>query len=220
MYRGITDATDSPRMKPTKKRTKKGGWQKKLKKWWTKHRPHHIDIHIKLTITRVIVVFFLMVFVLPKSAFALAEPHYIEEVGFTPPKIEQIEPMAMLQELQTVAPVALLPMPPSVEGPANATNLYDWGNCTWYVASKRAIPNDWGNANTWLPRAQVAGYQTGLEPRVGAVAWFPPGGSLGHVAYVLAVNGDGTVLISEMNVQGLGVQSERIINAGQAEYIY
>lgn len=109
---------------------------------------------------------------------------------------------------------------PTVDGSGNPNNTYDWGNCTWYVASNRAIPEDWGNASTWLYQAQAEGYRTGTTPQVGAVVWFPPGASWGHVALVKAINADGTIIISEMNVVGLGMVSERVINANEVEYIY
>lgn len=137
-------------------------------------------------------------------SIALTQPEILKPLAFKLP--EEIKPLEMIG--------------PSVQGAGNSNNTYDWGNCTWYVASNKAIPEDWGNAATWLPRATAEGYKTGLEPKVGAVVWFPPGYSLGHVAIVKSVNTDGTVIISEMNAVGLGVASERLINATEAEYIY
>ena len=99
-------------------------------------------------------------------------------------------------------------------------NLYEWGNCTKYVADKLSIPNSWGNAATWLPTAEYEGYVTGSKPKVGSVAWFEPGWSLGHVAYVEEVYPDGSFLISEMNVEGLNVISSRVITREGVRFIY
>lgn len=97
-----------------------------------------------------------------------------------------------------------------------AGNTYDRGNCTWYAKSKRPdLPNSLGNADTWVSRAKALGYQTGIEPIVGAI------GQQGrHVVVVESVNDDGTVTISEMNYQGLGVISRRTLPASDFRYIY
>lgn len=99
-------------------------------------------------------------------------------------------------------------------------NNYAPGNCTWYVKSRRAdLPNDLGNANTWYYRAQAYGLPTGSTPRAGAVGT-TGAGDLGHVVYVERVNGDGTILISEMNYAGLYSQRTRTAGANEFQYIY
>ncbi len=97
-------------------------------------------------------------------------------------------------------------------------NSYYWGQCTWYVASKRPVPSNWGNAITWYSNAQYAGYATGSEPRAGAIAWE----FKNHVAYVESVNADGTVNVSEMNFGGRpGVLHYRnSLDPGTFLYIY
>lgn len=96
-------------------------------------------------------------------------------------------------------------------------NTYYWGQCTWYVASRRPIPNNWGNAISWYYNAQRAGFGTGSTPRVGAVGWERNN----HVVYVESVNSDGTVTISEMNWGGRpGVLHYRTTPASQFLYIY
>jgi surface antigen len=96
-------------------------------------------------------------------------------------------------------------------------NTYYWGQCTWYVASKRQIPNNWGNAISWYYNAQRSGYATGSTPRVGAVGWE----RRNHVVYVESVNSNGTVTISEMNwAGGPGVLHYRTEPASQFLYIY
>jgi surface antigen len=96
-------------------------------------------------------------------------------------------------------------------------NTYYWGQCTWYVASKRYVPNNWGNAISWYYNAQASGYATGSAPAVGAIGWE----RMNHVVYVESVNGDGTVTISEMNYGGRpGVLHYRTEPIGRFLYIY
>ena len=100
-----------------------------------------------------------------------------------------------------------------------AGNLYSYGYCTWYVKNRRPdLPNNLGNANTWLSRAAAQGYSTGYSPRAGAVAYALTGYM--HVAYVERVNANGTVTVSEMNFRGWNVRSTRTVPAGQFAYIY
>jgi surface antigen/LysM repeat protein len=79
-------------------------------------------------------------------------------------------------------------------------NGYDYGYCTYYVASKIAVPSNWGNANTWDNYARATpGWTVILTPQVGAVAQTDRG-SLGHVAIVEGVSADGTMIkYSDMN---------------------
>lgn len=97
-------------------------------------------------------------------------------------------------------------------------NSYSFGNCTAYVASRVAVPNSWGNANSWFWSAQAAGWPTGGAPRVGAIAT-TRAGWWGHVALVEAIDGD-NVLVSEMNYAGFNYISQRWTYAGEFSYIY
>lgn len=98
----------------------------------------------------------------------------------------------------------------------SAGNLYDWGNCTWYVKNKRPdLPNNLGDAGNWTYNARIDGLATGSTPRAGAA-----GVTYGHVVYVESVNGDGTINISEMNVFGLGVTNSRLALSTDFTYIY
>jgi LysM repeat protein len=76
---------------------------------------------------------------------------------------------------------------------SSSGNLYTPGYCTWYVKNRRPdLPNNLGNADTWVSRARAQGLPTGSTPRVGAV------GQRGmHVVYVEKVHGNGYVTISE-----------------------
>lgn len=99
----------------------------------------------------------------------------------------------------------------------SAGNTYFKGYCTWYVKDRRPdLPNMLGNGGEWSGNAAAQGFATGSTPRVGAVAE-----TNGHVAYVEAVNGDGTITISEMNgVAGFGNVGSRNVPASSYTYIY
>lgn len=99
---------------------------------------------------------------------------------------------------------------------SSAGNAYYAGYCTWYAKSRRPdMPNNLGNADTWVMRAAAQGFATGSTPRAGAI------GQQGmHVVYVERVNRNGTVTISEMNYRGFGVVSSRTVPASTFRYIY
>lgn len=87
------------------------------------------------------------------------------------------------------------------------------GWCTWYVATKRNVT--WrGDAGYWYANASAQGYPVGPTPKVGAImvtweSW------AGHVAYVEAVNPDGSWVVSEMNWLAFDVIDQRTIKPGQ-----
>lgn len=90
-------------------------------------------------------------------------------------------------------------------------NLYPWGQCTYYVKSKRAdIPNRMGNARYWFGSAKANGLETGNQARVGAIM-VTDEGPYGHVAIVEGFK-NGKMVISEMNFLGVGVVSQREID--------
>ena len=107
--------------------------------------------------------------------------------------------------------IAALQMPAFVGGGA-CGDFFAYGECTWYVASRRCVP--WGgNANQWYYNAAATGFQEGHSPVPGAIVVFWPGGdgasAVGHVAYVEAVGPTSSVpagyfLQSEMNFYGNG----------------
>lgn len=103
-------------------------------------------------------------------------------------------------------------------------NGYDYGYCTWWVAKLRAdagnpVPTNLGNAATWATRGAAMGLPTGTTPRVGAAVVTKTAGA-GHVAYVTAVNGDGTITISEMNHKGWNKVNSRTLADTGFRYIY
>ncbi len=98
-------------------------------------------------------------------------------------------------------------------------NGYSFGYCTYYVAARRSIPSNWGNANQWWYNAQASGFSVGYTPVPGAIAW-TGAGYYGHVAYVESVNGS-MVTISEMNYNGNWDRvTTRTVPASSFRYIY
>lgn len=100
------------------------------------------------------------------------------------------------------------------------------GQCTWYAyywratdgRSQGALPSGaLGHAYAWAGTLRAAGYRVDNNPEVGAVFQTASGGSgYGHVGVVLAVNGDGSVLVREMNLAGTYVVTEGTIPASSA----
>ena len=125
------------------------------------------------------------------------------------------EPIAQLAYIEPPAP-----KPATQVSYSSAGNTYAPGNCTWYVKNRRAdLPNSLGNANTWYSRAAGLGMSVGSTPRAGAVG-ATTAGYYGHVVYVEAVNGDGSITISEMNFAGEYSQRTRVASASEFNYIY
>jgi surface antigen len=132
-------------------------------------------------------------------------------------------------EPQAAAP-AVTPTPVLASAPATTTypqlthfaysgNGYSFGYCTYYVASRRSIPPNWGNADQWYYNAQASGFSVGSVPVPGAIAW-TGAGYYGHVAYVESVSGS-MVTISEMNYNGNWDRvTERTVPASEFSYIY
>lgn len=99
-------------------------------------------------------------------------------------------------------------------------NTYALGNCTYYVKQKRPdLSNSLGNANTWYYNAREMGYKTGTMAKKGAVGTTTRG-RLGHVVYVEKWLGNGQILISEMNVNGLWSMQTRVADESEFVYIY
>jgi peptidoglycan DL-endopeptidase CwlO len=79
-----------------------------------------------------------------------------------------------------------------------------------------------GNANQWPGDARNAGIPTGSTPRVNSVAIWNVG-YYGHAMWVEAVNGDGSIWVSQYNYDYNGHYSEMKVSASMAAgltYIY
>lgn len=104
------------------------------------------------------------------------------------------------------------------------------GWCTWYAWWWRAtsplslgeLGHEGRNANTWNYNYAYRG--VGSEPVVGAVFQAPyGGGGYGHVGVVVGINGDGSIVVREMNYSGRYIVTEATIPAsdvGNFNYIY
>lgn len=95
-----------------------------------------------------------------------------------------------------------------------------WNYCTrqcvsyaaWAVErSGRTAPYGYGNAKNWVNEAPSSWQHD--NPRVGDVG-VATGGGYGHVAYIEAVYGDGTMRISQYNAQLTGRYSEATVSTG------
>jgi len=105
------------------------------------------------------------------------------------------------------------------------SHAYPYGQCTWWVAQKRAIPS-WGHAKNWLDKAIISGYpvckSSWCIPQVGAVISLKGNRYYGHVGYVEEVRGD-KIVFSEMNYIGWGRMNYRTLRIGSTSikgYIY
>jgi surface antigen len=104
-------------------------------------------------------------------------------------------------------------------------NGYDYGYCTWWVATRREqvgmpLPSNLGNASSWPRIGSLAGIAEGNTPKQYAAAVTSQSGE-GHVVFVEAVNDDGSIVISEMNHVGWAVKDTETISADAASrYIY
>ena len=96
----------------------------------------------------------------------------------------------------------------------------------WKVMQKTDYePRWWGNANMWPGSAQSAGFSTGNTPQVGSVGIISAG-QYGHAVWIEAVNGDGTVDVSQYNYYNAGgsgwghYSKMRVSSATYDTYIY
>ncbi|MCY1039595.1 amidase domain-containing protein [Staphylococcus nepalensis] len=104
---------------------------------------------------------------------------------------------------------------------------YPHGQCTWYVYNRMAqfdqfVSGDLGDARNWNNRAERKGYTVASTPKAHTAVVFEAGqqgadAMYGHIAFVEKVNDDGSIIISESNVKGLGVVSYRTIDADDAK---
>ena len=88
--------------------------------------------------------------------------------------------------------------------PTYSTNAssYPTGECTWGAKTLAPWAGDyWGNGAQWATSAAAAGFRTGSQPQVGAIACWNDGG-YGHVAVVTAVSSSSSIQVSESNYGG------------------
>jgi len=128
--------------------------------------------------------------------------------------------------------VSILSAPKTTASSSLSTNnfygkshAFPYGQCTWWVAQKRAI-GFWGNAKDWINNAVADGFSvcrgSYCVPQIGAVVSLAGHKVYGHVAYVEEVKGD-KIVFSEMNYIGLGKMNYRTLKIGSPSikgYIY
>jgi surface antigen len=111
--------------------------------------------------------------------------------------------------------------------PKYGGNGYVRGYCTWYVATRISVPNNWRNANTWDDYARrTPGWTVNTKPAPGSILQ-DDGALYGiyHVAYVEAVLADGSVQIAEMNAPVWNRETRRVwpastLRANAVEFIH
>ncbi len=93
---------------------------------------------------------------------------------------------------------------PARQRPTYSSNAssYPTGECTWGAKTLAPWAGDyWGNGAQWATSAAAAGFRTGSQPQVGAIACWNDGG-YGHVAVVTAVSSSSSIQVSESNYGG------------------
>lgn len=101
---------------------------------------------------------------------------------------------------------------------------YPYGQCTWFVYNRAkefgvSFSPYMGNGGDWKSQS---GYEVTNTPTKHAAVSFYPGQAgadftYGHVSFVEDVAADGSVLISESNVSGLGVVTYRVFDSESAK---
>ena len=105
------------------------------------------------------------------------------------------------------------------------TGGYGYRNCTDWVSFRVGVktgsyvPSGLGNAKQWDDRAPSYGYTVSSTPREGSAA-VSNYGYYGHVMYVEAVNGDGTITVSDYNRAGTGKYDINVINPSGLKFVY
>lgn len=85
---------------------------------------------------------------------------------------------------------------------STSASSYPVGECTWGAKTLAPWAGDyWGNGGQWAASAAAAGFRTGSQPQVGAIACWNDGG-YGHVAVVTAVQSTTSIQVSESNYLG------------------
>ena len=109
------------------------------------------------------------------------------------------QPAVQTQAAAPAAPVATVSRPTY----STSASSYPVGECTWGAKTLAPWAGDyWGNGGQWAASAAAAGFRTGSQPQVGAIACWNDGG-YGHVAVVTAVQSTTSIQVSESNYNGI-----------------
>ena len=111
----------------------------------------------------------------------------------------QVAAQPAVQTQAAAAPVATTSRPTY----SSSASSYPVGECTWGAKILAPWAGDyWGNGGQWAASAAAAGFRTGSQPQVGAIACWNDGG-YGHVAVVTAVQSTTSIQVSESNYNGI-----------------
>ena len=119
----------------------------------------------------------------------------VQAVAQTPATASAAQPVAQTQATAQAATV-------SRQTYSSSASSYPVGECTWGAKTLAPWAGDyWGNGGQWAASAAAAGFRTGSQPQVGAIACWNDGG-YGHVAVVTAVQSTTSIQVSESNYLG------------------
>ena len=120
----------------------------------------------------------------------------VQAAAQTPATASAAQPVAQTQATAQVATV-------SRQTYSSSASSYPVGECTWAAKTLAPWAGDyWGNGGQWAASAAAAGFRTGSQPQVGAIACWNDGG-YGHVAVVTAVQSTTSIQVSESNYNGI-----------------
>ena len=119
----------------------------------------------------------------------------VQAAAQTPATASAAQPVAQTQATAQAATV-------SRQTYSSSASSYPVGECTWGAKTLAPWAGDyWGNGGQWAASAAAAGFRTGSQPQVGAIACWNEGG-YGHVAVVTAVQSTTSIQVSESNYLG------------------
>ena len=123
----------------------------------------------------------------------------VQAAAQTPAATPAAAAQPAVQTQAAAAPVATTSRPTY----STSASSYPVGECTWGAKTLAPWAGDyWGNGGQWAASAAAAGFRTGSQPQVGAIACWNDGG-YGHVAVVTAVQSTTSIQVSESNYNGI-----------------
>lgn len=123
---------------------------------------------------------------------AYSQPDLGTKLSQTP--LKQVKP---LKHAKLASHEPLQPAPYPYDPIGTHPNAFEYGSCTYGVASMKGNVTWTGNAKDWAVNASAQGKTVSDTPVAGSIA-VDTGGTYGHVATVLSV-GEGTVTVMEQN---------------------
>lgn len=152
----------------------------------------------------------------------LVSPPSTKNVSSVVSKPAQNQAAAPKAPAGTAYPWANVPFPNSMPDPWGMYKRQCVSYTAWKVANSGRHMPYWGgrgNAKLWDDNARRAGIPVDNNPRVGDVA-VSNAGTYGHVMYVEAVHGDGTITVSQYNADWKGNYSEARRKAANLAFVH